>query len=68
MKPPKSKYTIIPKIVAGRKTREVWLLTKLLLWFAWTVGVFAFVQCELCEHNHPKKTARECLLPRMAKR
>lgn len=54
------------KIRATKRTREYWLLGKLLVWFSWTVGCFALAQCALCQHEHPKRTARQCLVPRMA--
>jgi hypothetical protein len=67
MKPSEPAKTLF-KVRATKRVREYWLMTKILVWFGWSVCCFAFAQCSLCRYEHPKMTARECLVPRMAKK
>lgn len=68
MQSPEPTGKTLIKIRVTRKTREVWVLLKLLFWFAWTMACFAFVQCGLCQHHFPKRTVSECLAPRLVKK
>lgn len=49
------------KIRVGRRAREVWHLTAMLIGFAALLGILAFAQVEMCWKLHRHWTALECL-------
>lgn len=55
------KFTIIPKFIGGRKTRDLIDILKILFVVFTVIGAFGVGQVLACKHEHPGREILACL-------
>ena len=60
MKRDSDQFTLIPKLVVGRKTKEVFQLLKLLMILLVPLVILGTIQVVLCKKQNPATTILEC--------